>query len=81
MEVYFGRLRGAAVKSMKFHFKRVVGDFKLNFEELTTVPTQMEYGLNSRPLTSLLANDDDGIEALTPLIGQPLESIPDSSVS
>jgi len=81
---HFGGLWEAAVKSMKFHFKRVIGDIKLSFEELTTVLTQIESCLNSRPLTSLPAHDDDGIEALTPghfLIGQPLESIPDSSFS
>ena len=78
---HFGRLWEAAVKSVKFHFKRVVGDTKLNFEELMTVLTQIESCLNSRPLTPLLIHDDDGIEALTPghfLIGQALESIPDS---
>ena len=72
------------MKSMKFHFKRIIGDVKLNFEELTTVLTQIESCLNSRPLISLPANDDDGIEALTLghfLIGQPLESIPDSAIS
>ena len=80
---HFGGLWEAAVKSMKFHFKRVIGDTKLDFEELTTVLTQIESCLNSRPLTSLPTHDD-GIEALTPghfLIGQSLESIPDSSFS
>jgi len=73
---HFGGLWEAAVKSMKFHIKRVIGDIKLSFEELTTVLTQIESCLNSRPLTSLPAHDDDGIEALTPghfLIGQPLD--------
>ena len=67
------------MKSMKFHFKRVVGNTKLTFEELTTILAQIESCLNNRPLTPL-PHDDDGIEALTPghfLIGQPLESIPD----
>ena len=81
---HFGGLWEAAVKSMKFHFKRVIGDIKLNFEELTTVLAQIESCLNSRPLTPLSVPDDDGIGALTPghfLIGQPLESIPDSAFS
>ena len=80
---HFGGLWEAAVKSMKLHFRRVVGNTKLTFEELTTVLAQIESCLNSRPLTPLL-QDDDGIEALTPghfLIGQPLESIPDPSFS
>ena len=32
---HFGGLREAAVKSMKFHFKRVVNNTKQIFEELT----------------------------------------------
>ena len=52
---------------------------KFTFEELTTLLTQIEAVLNSRPLVSL-PSDDDGIEALTLghfLIGRPLDFIPD----
>ena len=38
---HFGSLWEAAVKSMKIHLK-IVGGTKLNFEELTTVLTQIE---------------------------------------
>ena len=82
---HFGGLWEAAVKSMKLHFRRVIGDIKLTYEELTTVLSQIESCLNSRPLTSLPSQDDnDSIEALTPghfLIGRPLESLPDPSLS
>ena len=56
---------------------------KFTFEEVTTLLTQVEAVLNSRPLVPS-PSDDNGIEALTPchfLIGRPLESIPDSSSS
>ncbi len=47
------------------HLKRVVGQAKLTFEELTTVLAQIEACLNSRPLTPL-PDVDDGYEVLTP---------------
>ena len=80
---HFGGLWEAAVKSMKTHLKRIVSSVKLTFEEFTTVLTQIEACLNSRPLVPLSC-DDDGIDVLTPghfLIGRPLESLPDPAFS
>ena len=60
------RLWEAAVKS---HLTKVVGNSKLDFEEMCTV---LEACLNSRPVPH---NDDEGIEMLTPghfLIGRPI---------
>ena len=76
---HFGGLWESAVRSMKVHLKRIIGDAKLTFEELSTILAQVEACLNSRPLIPM-PNEDDGIEALTPghfLIGRPLESLPD----
>ena len=82
---HFGGLWEAAVKSMKLHLKHVIKDTKLTFEEFSTVLTQIEACLNSRPLTPLPSSrDGDAIEVLTPghfLVGKPLESIPDHSLS
>ena len=80
---HFGGLWESCVKSMKYHLKRIVADVKLTFEEYTTVLTQVEACLNSRPLVALTC-DDDGFDALTPghfLIGRPLEALPDPSFS
>ncbi len=51
---HFGSLWELAVKSMKVHLRRFVGNVKLTFEELTTVLAQVEACLNSRPLVLLL---------------------------
>ena len=72
----FGGLWKEAVKSFKFHVK-------VNFERLTTITTQTEACLNSRPLTPLPEISDE-IEALTPshfIISCPLEALPDPSSS
>ena len=61
----------------------MVADVKVNFEELTTITTQIEACLNSWPLTPLPENTDE-IEALTPdhfIIGHPLKALPDPSSS
>ncbi len=72
---HFGGLWEVAVKSTKTHLRRILRDVKLTYEEFSTLLTQIEACLNSRPLVPL----DDGIEALTPdhfLIGKPLAAFP-----
>lgn len=72
-----GGLWEAAVKSTKHHLKRVLGEQKLTFEEFTTLLTQIEACLNSRPLCALTENEEDSF--LTPghfLVGGPLLSPP-----
>ncbi|XP_049879678.1 uncharacterized protein LOC126376395 [Pectinophora gossypiella] len=75
----FGGLWEAGVRSAKTHLKRVIGDSTLTFEELSTVLTQIEACLNSRPLSYLSNNPEDPLP-LTPghfLVGEPLIVIPD----
>ncbi|XP_029170207.1 uncharacterized protein LOC114939928 [Nylanderia fulva] len=76
---HFGGLWEAAVKSAKYHLRRVIGETTLTFEELNTLLTQIEACLNSRPLQAL-SDDPDDVSALTPghfLIGAPLLAIPE----
>ena len=81
---HFGGIWESAVKSVKTHLKRVVSPVNLTFEEFTTVLTQIEACMKSRPLTPLSSPDNDGISVLTPghfLIGKPLMSLPDPQLS
>ena len=79
---HFGGLWEATVKSTKSHLRKIMGTVKLNFEELTTILTQVEACLNSRPLVPMTSIDGEGVESLTPghfLIGRPLCALPEQS--
>ncbi|UYV61690.1 hypothetical protein LAZ67_1005924 [Cordylochernes scorpioides] len=56
---HFGGLWEAGIKSVKYHLRRIVGITKLTFEKLTTVLTQIEACLNSRPLCPLTDDPED----------------------
>lgn len=58
-----GGLWESAIKSAKHHLKRVIGTNILTLAEFSTLTTQVEAVLNSRPLTPLSSDPSD----LTPL--------------
>ncbi|GFW01664.1 DUF5641 domain-containing protein [Trichonephila clavipes] len=78
---HFGGLWEAGVKSIKYHLKSVIGNTNLTFEEFSTLFTQVEAILNSRPLVSLdCDNDPDSLNILTPshfLMGEVITSSPE----
>lgn len=77
----FGGLWEAGIKSTKHHLKRIVGNSTLTFEEMSTVLSQIEACLNSRPI-SKGSDSGDAPEALTPghfLVSEPLVLVPDSN--
>ncbi|XP_029178513.1 uncharacterized protein LOC114946230 [Nylanderia fulva] len=78
----FGGLWEAAVKFMKHHLRRVIGDATLIYEELATLLSQIEACLNSRPLQPL-SDDPEDVAAFTPghfLIGSALSAVPEPSL-
>ncbi|XP_073820586.1 uncharacterized protein [Musca autumnalis] len=78
---HFGGIWEAAVKAMKYHLRRIVGESKLTFEEMSTLLYQIEAVLNSRPLYHLDENTDE-MDVLTPghfLIGRPLIGCPETA--
>ncbi|XP_063979931.1 uncharacterized protein LOC135163955 [Diachasmimorpha longicaudata] len=79
---HFGGKWEAAVKSVKYHLTRTIGEDLLTFEELTTLLTHVEAVLNSRPLEPL-TDDPDDCSALTPghfLMGQAPTTLPEPSL-
>ncbi|XP_062539151.1 uncharacterized protein LOC134207450 [Armigeres subalbatus] len=78
---HFGGIWEAGVKSMKYHMKRVVGDTKLTYEEMTTFLAQTETILNSRPLGQM-SEDPNDLTLLTPshfLINRSSVALPEPS--
>ncbi|GFW27202.1 DUF5641 domain-containing protein [Trichonephila clavipes] len=76
----FWRYLGIRIRSVKFHLKKVLGETILTFEELTTLLTQIEGLLNSRPLSYVNDSDIECISTLTPshfLTGDVLLSVPE----
>lgn len=72
----------AGVKSMKFHFSRMVGLSVHTYEEISTMLVEIEACLNSRPLCPV-TNDPDDLSILTPghfLIGTNLLAPPRPSL-
>ncbi|GBO28678.1 hypothetical protein AVEN_185716-1 [Araneus ventricosus] len=82
---HFGGLWEAGVKSLKSHLKRVVGNTVLTHEEFSTLVTQVEAVLNSRPLCNLSSDLNDVCDfVLTPahfLVGSSLTALPDPDLT
>jgi hypothetical protein len=75
---HHGGIWEAAVKSMKYHLRRILGAHIATYKELSTLLAEIEACLNSRPLCTL-SDDPFNQTYLSPrhfLIGQPLTQLP-----
>lgn len=80
---HFGGLWEAGIKSVKSHLFRTIGQQILTFEEFSTLLTQIEALLNSRPICSV-SSDPNDLRALTPghfLTLEPLTVLPDKDLT
>lgn len=78
---HFNGLAEAAIRSVKHHVRRIIGESTLTYEELSTFLVQVECCLNSRPLYPM-SSDPSDFSVLTPahfLIGSPLNTVPERS--
>ncbi|CAG7732934.1 unnamed protein product [Allacma fusca] len=76
---HFGGIWEAAVKSAKYHLRRVTDGTTLTRSQYHVLLAQIEGVLNSRPLCPL-SSDPSDLQALTPghfLIGRPIISFPE----
>lgn len=67
---HFNGLAEAAIRSVKYHIRRVIGETTLTFEEFTTVLAKIE---------ACMINNIEDLDVLTPghfLIGEPITTIP-----
>ncbi|XP_030767150.1 uncharacterized protein LOC115890927 [Sitophilus oryzae] len=79
---HMGGIWEAAIKSAKYHIKRILSQAYLTFEDMYTLLVEVEACLNSRPLTQI-SNDPLDFSLLTPshfLIGDSLLAIPETNI-
>ncbi|XP_037049617.1 uncharacterized protein LOC119083910 [Bradysia coprophila] len=80
---HFNGLAEAAVKSAKWHLRKMLHSARLTYDQLGTITAEIEAILNSRPLTPMSNNPDD-LQPLTAghfLIGGPLTGLEDRNIS
>ena len=75
---HFGGIWEAGVKLAKTHLKKIIGKNALTFEEFTTLLTEIEAMLNSRPMMEY-STDPEDLRVLTPamlLTGKEMRMLP-----
>ena len=75
MSPWWGGFYERMVRIVKSSLKKILGNARVTFEELSTILTEIEMTINSRPITYLYENNE--IEALCPshlMVGRRLQS-------
>ncbi|UYV77229.1 hypothetical protein LAZ67_15000185, partial [Cordylochernes scorpioides] len=62
---HFGGLWEAGIKCFRYHFRRIIGETLLTYEEFLTLIVQIEACLNSRP-SGPISGDPSDLAVLTP---------------
>ncbi|UYV60634.1 K02A2.6-like, partial [Cordylochernes scorpioides] len=79
---HFGGLWEAGIKCFKYHFRRIIGETLLTYEEFLTLIVQIEACLNSRPLGPI-SGDPNDLAVLTPahfLLTSPSCCVPEEDL-
>ena len=77
---HFGGIWEAGIKAVKFHLKGVINETTLTFEELSTLLSQIEAIINSRPVIKILDSKVGSLYVLTAshfLTGDVIINLPD----
>ncbi|XP_055633676.1 uncharacterized protein LOC129774014 [Toxorhynchites rutilus septentrionalis] len=80
---HFGGLWESAISSAQKHLFRVLGQHKLDYDDMKTLLIQIEGCLNSRPIIPI-SDDPSDLKPLTPghfLLGSSLKAVPDVDLS
>lgn len=80
---HFGGLWEVAVKSIKDHLRKTLGNAALTYDEMNTILVRIEACLNSRLITPLPSDPSD-LKVLTPrhfLVEDTLMELPDVNIS
>ena len=78
---HWGGIWESAVRSVKLHLRRVIGDSILTFEQMNTLLTQIEAVVNSRPLGATTDSETNYLSPSHFLIGRPYTMVPEGDIT
>ena len=76
---HWGGIWESAVRSVKLHLRRVIGDTTLTFEQMNTLLVQIEAVVNSRPLGATPDTENNYLSPSHFLLGRPTTMVPEGN--